>query len=124
MNGVFLRLWYRKLDQYVGSAMKDFRVVAVKCVLDQLLLAPFSIVTYFSYSEIVKSGGLVKAVDNIRRKCELDFSRAWLMDCQVWPLANIICYGFVPLHFRVPFICAVQFGWQTYMANVSMSQGK
>lgn len=119
MNGVFLRAWYSKLDHYVGSAMRDVRTVATKCFLDQLILAPFSIATYFSYSEFLQHGLSSRCIDEFKFKCSKDFLSTWEADCFVWPLANAICYGFVQLPYRVPFICTVQLGWQIYMASVA-----
>jgi hypothetical protein len=119
MNGVFLKAWYSKLDRFVGSAMKDVKTVSKKVILDQLILAPFAIASYFSYAELLQYGISRKAFDEIKIKCKNDFQSTWKADCFVWPLANIICYGFVQLQYRVPFVCFVQLGWQTYMASIT-----
>lgn len=118
MNGVLLRVWYSKLDQYVGSAMKDVKNVVIKCTLDQLLLAPISIASYFAYSRVIQYGVSWETIDELKYTCQCNFLSTWIADCYVWPLANIICYGFIQLQHRVPFICVVQLGWQTYMASV------
>lgn len=120
MNGVFLRYWYSKLDRIVGSAM-DARAVVTKIILDQLLLAPFAIGTYFSYSTILQQRKLsMQTFQGVKLKCSKDFKQAWIADCSVWPIANIACYGFVQLQYRVPFICLVQLGWQIYLANITL----
>ena len=119
MNGVFLRVWYSKLDHFVGSAMRDMKTVSIKCALDQLILAPFSIISYFSYSALLEHGTSQRFLHETQRKFYSDLIPTWIADCTVWPAANFICYGFVQLPYRVPFICVVQLGWQTYMANAS-----
>jgi hypothetical protein len=46
-------------------------------------------------------------------------SRSCFLHPQVWPLANLINYKFVPLSQRVLFIQGIALGWNVYLSLVA-----
>jgi protein Mpv17 len=124
MNLGVLRLWYGLLDRVFSASMNDLRVVLAKCASDQIVLAPFSICTYFGYTQLLNHGFRKETGPNIVAKIHSDLVSTWRMDCLVWPPANFICYRFVPLSYRPMFVGFVQLGWQLYLARVASREVK
>ncbi len=119
MNGVALRLWYRALDQHLGSSMTDLKMVFAKCILDQIAYAPFAIISYFTYSELITVGFRPETSSIIKAKCLSDLFETWITDCTVWPAANWICFRYVLVQYRPIFTNFVQLGWQIYLSSVA-----
>jgi hypothetical protein len=119
MNAGVLRLWYGLLDRVFSASMTDLRVVLVKCAADQIVFAPFSICTYFGYTQLLSHGFRSETAPNIVVKIKSDLVSTWKMDCLVWPPANFACYRLIHLSYRPMFVGFVQLGWQLYLARVA-----
>jgi hypothetical protein len=95
MNGVTLSFWYRALERMVGSSMVDKRVIAGKCILDQLIYAPFSIIIYFGYTAFMTQlshqhgennlQALVVPVDSV---ASIESSTQGLVPASIMPLSE------------------------------------
>ena len=118
MNGVTLHYWYRALDRMFGVSMKSKKNVIMKCVADQLVYAPFSIIAFFSYAAGNKGGSVSDIKTRFAEKFEESFIDTWIADCSVWPLINFISFSLIPIHIRPTFVGFAQIGWQTYMSYV------
>ena len=119
MNSVALRIWYKKLDQHLGSSMADLKIVFAKCVLDQIVYAPFAIISYFTFSEFITLGFCRETFSIAKAKCSSDLFKTWVADCTVWPSANWICFRYVFVQYRPIFTNFVQLGWQIYLSSVA-----
>lgn len=119
MNAGVLRFWYGLLDRTFSASMNDLRVVFAKCAADQIAMAPFSICTYFGYTQLLTHGFNFDSGPKIAAKIGADLVPTWKMDCLVWPPANFVCYRLVPVGYRPMFVGFVQLGWQLYIARVA-----
>ena len=124
MNGVTLHYWYRALDGMFGMSMKSIKNVIFKCIADQLVYAPFSIIAFFSYAAVNKGGDMRDVTSRCAQKCDDAFVDTWGADCSVWPLINLVSYSMVPVHVRPTFIGLAQVGWQSYLSCVSFRDDK
>jgi hypothetical protein len=118
MNGVMLHYWYRCLDRVFGSCMKTTQTVILKCVADQMVYAPFSIMAFFSYASVNKGGTTTEIKERFVEKSKESFVNTWVADCTVWPIINAVSFSLVPIHIRPTFVALAQVGWQTYMSHV------
>lgn len=118
MNGVMLHYWYRCIDKAFGSSMKEIQTVVLKCVTDQIVYAPFSIVAFFSYAAINKGGSTSQVKERFVEKTKESFVNTWVADCSVWPVINAVSFSLVPIHVRPTFVGLAQVGWQTYLSHV------
>ena len=121
LNGFALHLWFRTLDATFGAAM-TLRNVVFKCIADQLVYAPFSIIMFFSYASATKGGTVTEIVERSKEKINTSIYSTWLADCSVWPMVNFLNFRYIPIHFRPTFVCCVQLAWQVYMSGIGHSE--
>lgn len=119
MNGVFLPNWYNFLDRSLGSSMKSKKGVLMKVIADQIVYAPFTIISYFAFFGFIHNKESDGRWESFAYKVKNDLPTTWLADCALWPIANAVNFRFVPLVFRPFFTAFVQLVWQTYLAYVS-----
>jgi len=119
MNGVFLTQWYRFLDQILGISMKCNKTVIYKCLADQLVYAPFSIVVFFGFTAMIKFNSYIEMKTFFLHKNEHSFWSTYMADCSIWPVANYINFRIIPFAYRPTWTAAVQFVWQIYLSYVS-----
>ena len=124
MNGVFLHYWYSSLDRLIGSSMTSKIGVGVKVLADQLIYAPFAIITFFSFACVRTTADLNEAYSSFKAKMDAKFLTTFMADCALWPMSNFINFRFIPLVYRPTFTCAVQLVWQTYMSITSLPTQK
>ncbi|CAM9395669.1 unnamed protein product [Hapterophycus canaliculatus] len=92
LNGFALGAWYRVLDRYIGSDRTRIQQVLKKCVIDQMVYAPFSITSFVGYAAVLNGGGPSKVLGDTKRNLEETFWSTWLMDWKVWPAANLVMF--------------------------------
>lgn len=118
LNGVCYLSWYRALDRAFGTKRSSMSTVMKKTIADQVIMAPFALTACLAWAplkESMDSSSAQKAYDNV----ESNVLEAWVMDCKVWPLANMVAFSLVPTIYRPTFIACVQLGWQSYMSWIS-----
>ena len=123
MNGVTLSVWYKFLDNFVGTSMTSKKTVFVKMIADQLIYAPFSIFAYFGFATWLESLKFQhSSFDVIESYCDRvnsDLVPTWITDCMVWPPANYINFRYISLNYRPTFVGIVQIFWQSYLSYIS-----
>jgi hypothetical protein len=121
MNGFFLHHWYHGLDRIVGSSMTSRVGVITKVIADQLIYAPFAIVSFFYFTSARKATSVADANQSFLRKMDSNFMSTFLADCAVWPASNFVNFRYVNLAYRPSFTALVQLLWQTYLSTTSAS---
>ncbi|KAL4487911.1 hypothetical protein ABPG72_022771 [Tetrahymena utriculariae] len=81
-------------------------------VLDQLLYSPFIQFFYYMSTNLLINGNLESGINAIKNK----MPKSLVDSYKIWPASNYICYGYVPLQFRVLWTNLVGVGWQMYMS--------
>ncbi len=122
MNGFFLHRWYVTLDKVVGKFAVSSKVaVAAKVVADQLIYAPFAIISFFGYACVFRPSPTQNNSirDSFESRISNDFTTTFLADCTLWPVANFVNFRFVPLMFRASFSAVTQLFWQMYLSVVT-----
>lgn len=119
MNGFFLHHWYHGLDRIVGSSMTSKIGVATKVAADQLIYAPFAIVTFFGFNSIREAQSVTELAPSFMGKMHQSFVSTFLADCVLWPASNFINFRYINLAYRPSFTAVVQLLWQTYLSFTS-----
>jgi hypothetical protein len=121
MNGYFLTNLYTLLDRVVGTSMKSMRTVVLKCLADQLVYAPFTIVSFFGFQTVIRyfPNNPEEMSSYFFSKMKNHFWSTFFADCTVWPLANAINFRVISLVYRPTFTAVVQLLWQTYLSFVA-----
>jgi protein Mpv17 len=118
-NGYFLTKWYQLLDNVAGTSMTSKKTVFSKVIADQLVYAPFAILSFFSFTSYLTESNLSKAWNHFKITTEERFFPTFFADCTVWPLANFVNFRVIPLVYRASFTAFVQLLWQGYLSFVS-----
>lgn len=96
-------LWYGWLDgKFVGTALTT---VARKMVLDQLVIMPVMIASFFIGMSIMERK------DDILYECKHKLVPTFQSSCLVWIPAQAINFLLVPPKFRVVYVACVAFVW-------------
>ncbi len=105
MNGFFLHRWFAILDTFIGNKVKY--AVAKKVLADQVIYAPFAILSFFGCATALKPAGPESKLVSFENKIKSDFIKTYVADCTIWPMANAINFRFVPLVYRASFTATV-----------------
>lgn len=126
MNGFFLHRWFVLLDKVVPKVVASSRgAVFAKVAADQLVYAPFAILSFFGYACAFRPPPLADqqqysgVLEAVKARVRSDFVHTYIADCMLWPLANYVNFRFVPLVFRASFTAVTQLAWQTYLSVVT-----
>lgn len=85
---------------------------------DQLLMAPIGLAMFLT------SMGLMEGRDaqHIRGKFKDLYGQAIIANWQVWPLAQLINFRFMPLPYRVPFQSTCGVFWTLYLSFLNSTE--
>jgi len=85
---------------------------------DQLLMAPIGLALFLA------SMGLMEGRDpqHIRGKFKDLYTKAVIANWQVWPLAQLINFRFMPLAYRVPFQSTCGVFWTLYLSLLNSAE--
>ncbi|KAL3668406.1 hypothetical protein V7S43_006494 [Phytophthora oleae] len=105
--------WVNFVERTVGSHGKV--VVFKKMLLDAFVLAPSINTLFFTSTQMMQGNtfgqGVDFAVDRLPQTLKANY--------MIWPLANIVNYGYVPLQYRILFINCVNLVWTTVLSTIS-----
>ncbi|KAK1941726.1 Protein SYM1 [Phytophthora citrophthora] len=105
--------WVHFIERTVGSHGKV--VVFKKVLLDAFVFAPSINTLFFTSTQMMQgksvSQGVDFAVDRIPQTLKANY--------MIWPLANVVNYSYVPLHYRILFINCVNLVWTTVLSTIS-----
>ncbi|KAK9712148.1 hypothetical protein K7432_007350 [Basidiobolus ranarum] len=114
--------WYTVLDKgfplpKIQGSKNVLQSSVVKAVIkrvaaDQILFAPFGLVLFFTSISIMEGASW----EGIKHKFEKAYFPGITANYQLWPLAQMINFFYVPLKFRVPFASTVGVFWTAYLS--------
>ncbi|KAF8566933.1 hypothetical protein P879_08238 [Paragonimus westermani] len=108
-QGTYQHLYYSWLDgKLVGNSAT---VVAKKVALDELLVGPASLFVFFTFNGYCYTRSLSGGLEHSRRL----FWQAYVADLAFWPLVQTVNFALLPTRYRVPYIAAFMFVWNTYL---------
>ncbi|KAJ2373572.1 hypothetical protein IW150_003556 [Coemansia sp. RSA 2607] len=89
--------------------------VGKRMAADQVVFAPVAIATFFAVMGTMEG----KSVDEVRSSLRDRYPQALAGNYVLWPAAQLINFGLVPLIYRVPFSSLVSIVWNTYLSIVN-----
>ena len=98
MNGLFLTQWYILLERVIGTSMHCKRAVLMKVLADQVIYAPFSIISFFSFTAFVAHDEIKEMLEQFTSKMQDRFITTFLADCTL--LISGSSHWFIVLHLR------------------------
>mmetsp|Transcript_22334 Transcript_22334/g.37364 ORF Transcript_22334/g.37364 Transcript_22334/m.37364 type:complete len:216 (+) Transcript_22334:109-756(+) len=119
INGVFMPHWYRALDKVLGSSAENLVNLGLKVVADQLVFAPFAMISFFYVSALRSASTWEAAFSSFCAKIKEEGASTYAADWLLWPMANCVNFRYVPLIYRPSFTAGVQLIWQTFMSIVA-----
>ncbi|KAF6200018.1 hypothetical protein GE061_006317 [Apolygus lucorum] len=106
--GPFLFLYYKFLDRIVSSEATELKKTVVKISIDQIVMAPASIVALVVLTSAAEGIDVSKSLE--------DKTIGLVMDnYKVWPAAQVINFTLVPPPLRTGFHQIVALGWNSYV---------
>lgn len=119
LNGPFLTHYYRFLDKTFGSSTKNVKQIGKKLVAEQLVSAPICNFFFFGFTSFYNGGATFgDRLNRFKHTLSTKFISTWLVDCAVWPAANVVNFKYVPVHLRPSYVSFVQLFWNTYICSV------
>jgi len=103
----------------IGVAAHQIRPLAVlqRVACDQLIMAPVGLALFIGSMGIMEGRDL----PHLAQKYEGMYSAALVANWQVWPLAQVINFRYMPLPYRVPFQSTCGIFWNLYLSLLNAS---
>lgn len=109
--------WVNFVERTVGSSGRV--VVTKKILLDMFAFAPCSNTLFYTTTKLLEGERPSDAFDFALQK----MPKTLAANYTVWPFANVVTYGVVPLRYRILFINFVSMGWSTFLSLTSSERG-
>lgn len=117
--------WYSYLDRRFpvasistasksGAAAKTM-AVCKRVAVDQIAFAPVAIAAFFTAMGIMEG----KSAKELEASLRARYPEALVGNYVLWPAAQLVNFGLVPLIYRVPFSSLVSVAWNTYLSWVN-----
>ena len=96
---------------------KSFIAILKKLTVDQLVIIPSMLATFFLLNESFQGNRLNEILARFRK----DYLKVLQANWSVWPIAQIFNFYFIPLLLRTIFVRCVSFFWGIYLSWTSHS---
>jgi hypothetical protein len=123
--GPFVHIWYDVLMKMAKGletkfGITKFKQVTAQVLLDQTVGVAFFFPLYFFVFEYMESlvNWRTPSLSNAGQKCSEQIRKVVLMQYRVFPVCNIINFGFVPPALRVLFSNSVSLFWNIYLCTI------
>lgn len=102
--------WYTWLDRILpGVSMLK---VTKKIFLDQLILAPVVLCSFFMVSGLLERHSLQQSWKEVQNK----FAMVYKIDCAVWPPLQLINFLYVSPTYRVLYVNTTNVAWNIFLS--------
>ncbi|KZT21716.1 hypothetical protein NEOLEDRAFT_1099047 [Neolentinus lepideus HHB14362 ss-1] len=85
---------------------------------DQLFMAPIGLVAFLGSMSVMEG----RDATHIKRKFKDIYTPALIANWQVWPIAQLINFRFMPLSYRVPFQSTCGVFWTLYLSILNAKE--
>jgi len=109
--GPLLRTWYGFLERKIVLSTPAFTAMA-KMGGDQLILAPIFLFNFICLMGVLNG----QSRGQIKSEIQRHYVDIMIRNYQLWPAAQLINFGLVPLQYRVLFAQSVALLWNTYLS--------
>ncbi|KAI5190131.1 protein Mpv17 [Nematocida sp. AWRm77] len=112
VTGVMCYTLYQKMEVpgEKGMRPKDrVRIAFKKMLIDQLLWSPISNFIFILYISIIDAKP--RSIKDVL----LLYVTVLLRSYRIWPVVQMVNFLFLPIEFRVPFMCTMSLLWNIYL---------
>mmetsp|Transcript_644 Transcript_644/g.1201 ORF Transcript_644/g.1201 Transcript_644/m.1201 type:complete len:186 (-) Transcript_644:658-1215(-) len=114
IHGPVGHYWYGFIDKTIMPTKATSGIaVATKTAIDQILWAPIFTSVFYASMEALK-GTPENAIPTIKEK----LWPTMLVNWQVWPLAHLINFRFIPSSQRILYINTIQVGYNVFLSSM------
>ena len=114
--GPSLHLWYTR-GLAVWFTKPGLQTTLMKTALDQSFFAAFSVVAFFGFQTLISGG----SSQDVKERLEKDFWPTLKANWLLWPGAQLVNFGMVPVPYQVLFSNFVALFWNAYLSYVQYS---
>eukprot|EP01102_Stenamoeba_stenopodia_P022308 TRINITY_DN9245_c0_g1_i1.p1 TRINITY_DN9245_c0_g1~~TRINITY_DN9245_c0_g1_i1.p1 ORF type:complete len:212 (-),score=46.60 TRINITY_DN9245_c0_g1_i1:196-831(-) len=109
--------WYQYIEKLASPLLKRSMAVYLtgKVCLDQFVFEPPYLGVYFTATSLLEG----QSLSDVKAKLKQEYVNTFIIDCYVWPLAQLINFRFVPLPFQALYVNSVSLGWAGFLSYVT-----
>ncbi|KAL4136606.1 hypothetical protein PRIC2_000137 [Phytophthora ramorum] len=108
-----MHTWFHVIERVIPGTGK--LVVAKKVAADMMVIAPGTSLAFFTATKCMEGEPLRESFEVAKVK----LPPTLLADYMLWPAANAIIFGLVPLHYRTPLTHCVSLVWSTFLSEMA-----
>ncbi|KAL3668402.1 hypothetical protein V7S43_006490 [Phytophthora oleae] len=108
-----MHTWFHVIERVLPGAGK--LVVAKKVAADMMIIAPGTSLAFFTVTKCMEGEPLHESFEVAKAK----LPPTLLADYMLWPAANAVIFGLVPLHYRTPLTHCVSLVWSTFLSEMA-----
>ncbi|XP_037889489.1 mpv17-like protein [Glossina fuscipes] len=112
--GPVLKGWYKYLDVIVTKKNTKFVRAAKKMLIDQSIMAPMLNLTLIPLVGMVMN----QSYDTIKSHIKYDYLQILEKNYILWPAAQLINFGLIPLQFQVLFVQVIAVVWNFFLSGI------
>ncbi|KAF9073764.1 hypothetical protein BDP27DRAFT_1215198 [Rhodocollybia butyracea] len=98
-----------------GSDKVSLKALSQRVAADQIIMAPIGLCLFLSSMGVMEG----RTIPQIKQKFSDLYSPALITNWQVWPIAQLINFRFMPLSYRVPFQSTCGIFWTLYLSIIN-----
>ncbi|KAE8966489.1 hypothetical protein PF010_g28423 [Phytophthora fragariae] len=108
-----MHTWFHLIEHAIPGTGK--LVVAKKVAADMMIIAPGTSLAFFTVTKCMEGEPVRESFQTAKAK----LPPTLLADYMLWPAANAIIFGLVPLHCRTPLTHCVSLVWSTFLSGMA-----
>ncbi|KAK1941724.1 Protein Mpv17 [Phytophthora citrophthora] len=108
-----MHTWFHVIERVIPGSGK--LVVAKKVAADMMIIAPGTSLTFFTVTKCMEGEPLHESFQVAKAK----LPPTLIADYMLWPAANAVIFGLVPLHYRTPLTHCVSLVWSTFLSEMA-----
>jgi len=99
--------------------LANISTVLKKVLVDQAIGGPVFLAYFFTTNGLLEGKTLVECCKEFRLK----FLSVYMVECMVWPSAQVFNFYFLPPHLRVIYVCAVATLYDAFLSYMKYEPG-
>ncbi|KAG3027616.1 hypothetical protein JG687_00008328 [Phytophthora cactorum] len=108
-----MHTWFHVIERVIPGTGK--LMVAKKVAADMMIIAPGTSLAFFTATKCMEGEPLHESFQVAKAK----LPPTLLVDYMLWPAANAVIFGLVPLHYRTPLTHCVSLVWSTFLSEMA-----
>jgi hypothetical protein len=108
-----MHTWFHVVDRVIPGTGR--LVIAKKVAADMMVIAPGTSLAFFTVTKCMEGEPVGESFEVAKAK----LPPTLLADYMLWPAANAIIFGLVPLHYRTPLTHCVSLVWSAFLSGMA-----